>query len=83
MKRRALYASVIFAIFAVWLGLLFKLQGHADTKIVNIIKAFPLLLLMTFGSYCLAKLGYDMMTFNDYPQEIDKLKLVSVEKSHY
>ena len=31
-----------------------------------------------FGCYCLGKLGYDLVTFNDYPKEIQKLEEVGI-----
>eukprot|EP01038_Epipyxis_sp_PR26KG_P004532 gene4532-6398_t len=40
-----------------------------------IIHIIPWYSLMIFGSYCLGKLGYDLMVFNDYPDEIKKLEL--------
>ncbi len=73
MKRRTLYAAVLFAIAAVWIGLKLKFSGHENDKIVFLINVFPWFLLMTFGSYCVTKLGYDMLTFNDYPEEIKVL----------
>lgn len=41
-----------------------------------VIKTIPGYLLIVFGCYCLGKLGYDLVTFNDYPHEIQKLEAV-------
>ena len=77
MKRRTLYVAVLIAIAALWLGLKLKFKGHENNKLVFLIDVFPWFLLMAFGSYCVTKLGYDMLTFNDYPEEIKVLEKVN------
>lgn len=77
MKRRTLYAAVLFALFAIWVGLKLKFKDFGDENVKFIINVFPWFLLMSFGSYCVTKLGWDMMTFNDYPEEIGVLNDVS------
>ena len=77
-KLHQKYALVAFVLVASWTVLQFRKNDFESMQIRFYIDVAPLYLLMTFGSYCLFKLGYDVMTFNDYPKEIEKLSDVSV-----
>jgi hypothetical protein len=54
-----------------YLGIYLKLDNI--DRLANVI---PWLLLMWFGCYCLAKLGWDLLSYNDYPSEIKSLEKV-------
>jgi hypothetical protein len=34
------------------------------------VNVLPCYALIAFGSFCLARLGLDLLTFNDYPEQI-------------
>lgn len=44
----------------------------------DILNVLPFLLLIWLGCFCLAKLGYDLLTFNDYT-----LKTAELEQVHH
>ena len=77
MKLHVQYALILGGIIAFWCGLQYNRGNIASEIVVWYVDVFPLYCLMTFGSYCLFKLGYDLFTFNDYPDEINKLADVS------
>ena len=80
MKRAQYYAAAIVTVALSWLYLMINRTSDnlsLDSRQQWIITVFPWLLLMTFGCYCLFKLGYDLLTFNDYPKEIGKLAEVA------
>jgi dolichyl-phosphate mannosyltransferase polypeptide 3 len=75
MKRSTTYALVALLCAVVW-GYL-KFSSGTLPKIVNwYTDVAPWYSLILFGCYCLAKLGFDLLTFNDYPKEIKKLEQV-------
>jgi hypothetical protein len=76
MKRSKAYALVAIISVVVWLVLKFKSHG-LSRRISWYVDVAPWYSLIAFGSYCLARLGYDLLTFNDYPKEIKKLEQVS------
>ena len=51
-------------------------QNRLLGRLIFIIKALPCYLLIIFGCFCLGKLGYDLISFNDLPNEIHKLEEV-------
>ena len=56
------------------------LSSLSDDDSNNDIKSWivdisPWYSLICFGCYCLGKIGYDLLMFNDYPEEIIKLEL--------
>ena len=75
MKRSVAYGAVIFVWVAVWLY--FKLsQNRFSDKVNWLTDVSPWYMLILVGCYCLAKLGMDLLSFNDYPHEIKKLEQV-------
>jgi cellulose synthase/poly-beta-1,6-N-acetylglucosamine synthase-like glycosyltransferase len=77
MKRRELYGWTLQLFLVVWIAL--QIFKSSLTPLANWYTAIsPWYLLILLGCYCLAKLGYDLLTFNDYPLEIKKLEQVRV-----
>jgi dolichyl-phosphate mannosyltransferase polypeptide 3 len=73
MKRHQVYGGSLLAVIAVWIY--FKITSNtSSTEQKWIIDVFPWYVLICFGCYCLSKLGYDLLTFNDYPLEIIALE---------
>ena len=74
MKRSSLYLSYIVIFILAWLlfGILSFYYDLDNFKWLFYVT--PWLLLVWFGCYCLARLGIDLLTFNDYPDEIKKLE---------
>jgi hypothetical protein len=81
VKKHQKAAGVAITLIAVWFALQYKKAEFASEIIRWYIDVSPLFLVMTFGSYCLFKLGYDLLTFNNYPDEIEKLADVSLHNS--
>jgi dolichyl-phosphate mannosyltransferase polypeptide 3 len=82
MKRSTTYALVALLCAAVW-GYL-KFSSETLPKIVNwYTNVAPWYSLILFGCYCLAKLGFDLLTFNDYPKEIKKLEQVHAPSNSF
>ena len=75
MKRSTVYISVLAALVAIWAGLIILVQqsGYHE-KWSTIVYALPLYGLVCLGSFCVGKLGIDLLTFNDYPHEIGALE---------
>lgn len=75
MKRSTSYAVVVLILVISWIFL--KISSDKLPEIVNwYTDVSPWYSLILFGCYCLAKLGFDLLTFNDYPLEIKKLEQV-------
>lgn len=74
MKRHQIYGSTCF--FAVILWLYLKISRQNSTSEIEkwLIDVTPWYLLIIFGCYCLTKLGLDLCTFRDYPEEISRLE---------
>ena len=79
MKQYQKTLVILIALTVIWVGLKFMSASAASPFTAYqewIIDVAPWLSLMTFGSYCLAKIGMDLLMFNDYPQEIKRLETV-------
>jgi dolichyl-phosphate mannosyltransferase polypeptide 3 len=50
-----------------------KLNESNAKQILNV---FPFYILITFGCYCLGKIGYDLLVFNDYSNKTKELEQV-------
>ena len=78
MKRYLVYGTVLVVLVGIWLRM--KIYYSATTNQpeqqpwVFIVDVMPWYSLICFGCYCLTKLGYDLLTFNDYPEEIRRLE---------
>ena len=73
MKRHQTYGLVLLTIVLQWTYL--KLTVNQPSKELKwIIDILPWYSLICCGCYCLSKLGYDLILFNDYPLEIAKLE---------
>ena len=59
-----------------WLSVLGYSHLYDITKLKYFSLVLPWLILMWLGCYCLARLGIDLLSFNDYPLEIQKLAKV-------
>jgi len=80
MKIHQSYALILIIVTTVWCGLQYN-KSSIDSSVMQwYIDVFPIYMVMVFGSYCLGKLGYDVLVFNDYPEEITKLGVVSYNK---
>jgi len=75
MKRSASYGLVLFILASAWMFMKVTKAQHSE-RVNWFADVSPWYLLIVFGCYCLAKLGYDLLTFNDYPKEIKKLEQV-------
>ena len=73
MKRHLAYGGIFVAIVSIWIYLK-TFSGSSSAEQKWIIDIFPWYSLIVFGCYCLSKLGYDLVSFNDYPEEISKLE---------
>jgi len=77
VKKYQKAATVAFTAFGLWAALEYK-KAEFESEIVRFyIDVAPLFFIMMFGCYCLFKLGYDLLTFNNFPDEIGKLADVS------
>lgn len=92
MKRYQSYLIFLVFLIILYLGAFFYIntsQGELQltqllsgnithlTFIKNIFKVLPWYTLICVGSYCLGRLGLDILKFNDCPQEIAKLGKVN------
>jgi dolichol-phosphate mannosyltransferase subunit 3 len=77
MTRAAYYLAVLSLILFVWAYLKFQvLAAHPDrTGVRATVDAFPYILLVWLGCYCLFKLGYDVLSYKNMPEAIDELKI--------
>lgn len=57
-----------------WLALLFGVAPLPRTIQNEIVPVLPWWALVSFGSYALFTLGYDVVTFNDKPEKMKELK---------
>ena len=73
MKKHQIYGLCAVIVIAVWSFLEFNKSLIPNEIARWYIDVAPLFVVMTFGSYCLFKLGYDVVSFNDFPNEIEKL----------
>lgn len=76
MKRHHIYAVVLTVASLLWLWAKSFQRTMADPRVARLIDVAPWYMLVCFGSYCLGKLGIDLLTFNNYPAEIGKLERV-------
>ena len=83
MKRYQVYGIVLVVMVGAWLRMkiLYMMAepslGTTTTEQqpwVWIVDVMPWYSLICFGCYCLTKLGFDLLTFNDYPDEIRRLE---------
>lgn len=75
MKRYQVASAALLACVGVWLRLKMLYAGHDTSSSEKwLVDVCPWYTLILFGCYCLMKLGYDLLTFNDYPAEIALLE---------
>lgn len=69
------YASVLVIGALAWFGLRIWVGLDVDVSrgLGATTNALPWLLLMSLGSYCLFKLGYDIFSYRDMPESIGEL----------
>jgi len=77
MKRAEVYFGSLAGVMCIWVGL--QLQREAlvakyPAVSIRVLDAFPLIAVAAFGIICCARLGLDLATFNNYPQEISALE---------
>lgn len=77
MKLHQKYALIFLIITFVWCGLQCNKSSIESPVAQWYVDVFPIYMVMMFGCYCLGKLGFDVLVFNDYPEEIVKLGAVS------
>lgn len=71
MKRHVEVGLTIISFILMWIG--GKMVYAKNKQISWYLNIMPFYAIILFGCYCLAKLGIDLLTFNDYPEEIIKL----------
>lgn len=71
MKRHVEVGLTIISFILMWIG--WKMVYANNKQISWYLNIMPFYAIILFGCYCLAKLGIDLLTFNDYPEEIIKL----------
>jgi hypothetical protein len=77
MKRSQVYFGTMVGVLCIWLGLQLQreaLSAEYPAVAIRVLDAFPLLAVAVFGIACCVRLGLDLATFNNYPQEISKLE---------
>lgn len=78
MKRYLSYLSALVTATLVWLIVGAYGFSSQNEEIIWIFYTSPFLVLIYFGCYCLARLGWDLFVFNDFPSEVDALAKVCV-----
>ena len=71
MKRHMQMGISLFSFVLMWVG--WKLIYSENEQASWYLNILPFYCIILFGCYCLARLGLDLLTFNDYPEEIMKL----------
>jgi hypothetical protein len=75
MKRITRLLIIFFAFVVFWLALVLKwVPLPVSHKVEHLIRAFPLLVFVSFGCYSLAVIGYRLMTFPECPNEAKLLE---------
>lgn len=76
MKRYLSYLSALVTTVVIWfiIGIYGYLNQNKD--IVWIFHVLPFIILIYFGCYCLLRLGWDLLMFNDFPSEVGALAKV-------
>lgn len=72
MKRHLVFGILLAALFSLWVGLKFSAK-KLPTAANWFVDICPFYAIILFGVYCLARLGTDLVAFNDYPEEVRKL----------
>ena len=71
MKRAAGYAAVMVLLVGVWLGLW---AAAAKSQWELLVSFLPVLAVFVFGCACVGRLVWDLLTFNNCPNEIAALE---------
>jgi hypothetical protein len=75
MKRYQVYGAALLTVVGIWMRLkIVYNDAPTGSKEKWVVDVMPWYFLICFGCYCLTKLGWDLLTFNDYPKEIGKLE---------
>lgn len=76
MATKLVQWLTVFTLFtSVWISLVFKLiPVQLDDKVLEVLWPLPVYLLVVFGSYSLATIGYRVATFNDCEDAAASLK---------
>ncbi|XP_071815564.1 dolichol-phosphate mannosyltransferase subunit 3-like [Apostichopus japonicus] len=76
MATKLVQWLTLFTLFSsVWLSLVLKLiPVELDPRIMDVLWPLPIYLLVVFGSYSLATIGYRVATFNDCDEAAESLK---------
>jgi dolichyl-phosphate mannosyltransferase polypeptide 3 len=74
MKRATKFFLLTILLAVSWVSIVFNNAPiKLDPKIYDIVKVFPLWLLVTYGAYSLFIVSYRLMTFPECPAEKDLL----------
>ena len=76
MKRHQNYFKFLILAILAWLSVFSYSFYYNFSELKYFTSVLPWLLLMWFGCYCLFRLGVDLLSFNDYPNEVYKLEQV-------
>ncbi|ROT42623.1 dolichyl-phosphate mannosyltransferase polypeptide 3 [Sodiomyces alkalinus F11] len=68
MTRAQQTISLALLVSSVYLALFLELVPLPPAVQEQIVPVLPFWLLVSFGAYLLARLGYNVMTFNDVPE---------------
>ena len=73
MKRHQAYGASAIILISTWvyLKVFYQKSSAADEWLIDVTPSY---IVICFGCYCLSKLGSDLFSFNDYPDEITKLE---------
>ena len=71
MKRAAIYGAALFLLAGLWLGLW---AAAAQSKWVGVVSLIPVWAVILFGFGCATKLVWELLTFNNCPNEIAALE---------
>jgi Dolichol-phosphate mannosyltransferase subunit 3 (DPM3) len=71
MKRAAIYGAALVLLAGLWLGLW---AAAAQSKWVGVVSLIPVWAVILFGFGCATKLVWELLTFNNCPNEIAALE---------
>ncbi|XP_065177197.1 dolichol-phosphate mannosyltransferase subunit 3-like [Sycon ciliatum] len=74
MTKLLQWLSAASIFFAIWISLVLELVPVNCAKIQEVLLPLPVYLLIVFGCYSLATIGYRVMTFNDCDEAAAELR---------
>lgn len=75
---------ICFVLYGLAAAYLFVKNGSSEEPVMVslrwVVAALPFYALVSLGCYLLARLGYDVLSFRDYPEERVRLEKVSTAR---